>query len=295
MNVQRVHNDGQGGSHALISAAGDDDDGQLAAAHPCVRARRGLGACAYAHVVTARFEKSFADRRAVVSAQPLLTYGEVILYLTVEHIAYVLKAHGLRKIEDIAHVENAAVSLAALAVIRVLFKQHLAVFLYEHDICVIIADAKAYAVRAAVHVQVDIQKLSAVGFNNGHLAFVHELCYLRYFLGLYIGQHLKLPVRVADDGSGSYSRSNALEPARVRNDDAFYVFNYVSAYDDIDLIGHFSERLTRPCCRIGHCDRLRAAHCRQELFTQYLQVLRILNIAKFHFNSLRMKFSPKSV
>ena len=288
MHVERIHDDRQGSGHALISAARYDHDRQLAAAHSGIRACRGLRACAHTHIVAARFKKCFAYRCAVVSAQPFLAYGKVIVYLPFEHIPNIVDANRFGEIENVVNIQHAAVGLAACRRVFVPVEQHLPVFLDEHNVRVIVAYAKAHTVGALVHVQVNVQQLSAFGFHDGHLTFVHELAYLRYLLGLYKRQDLKLLVRIAHDRSGCNGGCNALQAARIRNDNAFNVFDYVAAYDDVYLIRHCAEGLPCFCRGVGHCDRFCAAHCRQQLFTQDLQILRIFNIADFHFSSLRV-------
>ena len=159
----------------------------------------------------------------------------------------------------------------------------------------IVAYAQAHAVGALVHVQVNVQQLSAFGFHDGHLAFVHEFADLRYLLGLYKRQDLKLLIGIAHDRSCRDGSRNALQTACVGNDNALNVFYDVAAYDDVDLIRHCAEGLPCLCRGIGHGDRLGAAHCRQKFFTQNLQILRILNIATFHSSSLRINFSAASI
>ena len=143
--------------------------------------------------------------------------------------------------------------------------------------------------------QVNVQQLSAFGFHDGHLAFVHEFADLRYLLGLYKRQDLKLLIGIAHDRSCRDGSRNALQTACVGNDNALNVFYDVAAYDDVDLIRHCAEGLPCLCRGIGHGDRLGAAHCRQKFFTQNLQILRILNIATFHSSSLRIDFSAASI
>lgn len=176
---------------------------------PLILASEPAAACARARTrtsVAARFKKRLAYRCAVVSAQPLLAYGKVIVYLPFEHIPNILNANGFGEIENVVNIQHAAVGLAACRRAFVLLEQHLPVFLDEHNVRVIVAYAKAHTVGALVHVQVNVQQLSAFGFHDGHLTFVHELAYLRYLLGLYKRQDLKLLVRIAHDRSGCNGR-----------------------------------------------------------------------------------------
>ena len=129
MHIERIHDDRQGSGHALVSAAGYDDDRQLAAAHPCIRACRGLRACANTHIVAARFQKRFPYRRAVVSAKPLLAYGKIIFYLPLEHIPNIVDANRLGKVENVVNVQHTAVGLAAGRRAFIFLEQHLPVFL----------------------------------------------------------------------------------------------------------------------------------------------------------------------
>ena len=214
--------------------------------------------------------------------KPLLGYGKVIFYLLFQKLAHVVDIDRFGKIDDVLHIQNAAVSFAAVAGGTACFKQHITVFLDEDDICVQIRYAQAHTVRACVHVQVYIQQLVALRLHDGHLARVHELGYLRDVLLLYIGQHLKLLVRVADRDARSDSGGDALQATRVRHDDAFDVFYNVAAYDYIDLLRHFAEHGAGLCRGVGHCDRLCAAHGGDKLLPENLQVLRIFDVGLYH-------------
>ena len=205
--------------------------------------------------------------------EPLLADGVVILYLLFQKLAHILDIDALGKLDYLTHVQHAAIGLAAVDRRALLFQKHLAVFLDEHDVRVEIGDAQADIVRVLVQMQVDIQQLIALGLHDGHGTAFHELRDPGNLVLFDVRKDLKLLVGIADRRTGGYGGGDALEPARVGDYNAFYVFNDVAAYDDIDLIRHCAEH--RPCLRggIGHGDWLGAAHRRDKLLTQDLQIL----------------------
>ena len=79
--LARVDNDGQRSRHALIAAAGVDDDRLFAAVHTRVRARGSPGLGAVLHAVAIGIKQDFPDGRAVLPCQSCLSDGRVIFDL----------------------------------------------------------------------------------------------------------------------------------------------------------------------------------------------------------------------
>ena len=142
--------------------------------------------------------------------KPLLGYGKVISYLLFQKLTHIVDIDRFGKIDYVLHIQNTAVCFTAVIGGAVCLKKHLTVFLDEHDIRVQIRYAQAHAVRACVHVQVDVEQLVALRLHDGHPARAHKLCYLGYILLLYIGQDLKLLVGIADGDTGCNGGGDSL-------------------------------------------------------------------------------------
>ena len=146
----------------------------------------------------------------------------------------------------------------------------------------IVRNAQTHAVGAFIKPKVDVEQLRTLRLHHRHGAGVHKLTDEVNILLTNARKHLKLPVRIAHCDARCDGGGDAFKPARVGNDDAFYVFNDVAAYNYVDLVGHFAENLPRFRSGIRHCDRLGAAHGGDKLLPENLQILPVDLIADFH-------------
>ena len=132
-----VDDDRHARGDALIAAAGVDYDGHLAAVHPRVGSRCGVGAQLHADVVPLR-EQRPADIRAVVVPQALLGYRHIAADLPFEKLFYVFQIDDFAEFDYALYGETAPVGKAVRLCGGLLFKQRFAVFPDADDIRVIL-------------------------------------------------------------------------------------------------------------------------------------------------------------
>ena len=108
--------------------------------------------------------------------------------------------------------------------------------------------------------------------NNGYFRIFKELCKLGALFVTYRGYYLKLARSITRNDAYRRSSGKTAPAVGIGDNDAFNVFDYVTADLYYNALGHFAQSFTRLCGAVCDCNRLRTAHSGGKLFFKYLQI-----------------------
>ena len=221
-----------------------------------------------------------------VAAQALVCDGGVAFNLPLEDAAHVVYMHGVRELDDILHVQEAAVGGVLVHLLdEGQVYEHLAVALEAYDVRVVAGYLAEGAVGAGFHRDLDVEDplTLAVADGDGHGGEIGvELLNL---LRAERGEHLQLGPGVAGDYAGRGRGLDAPAALRIGHDHALDVLDYAGARAHVHALRPRAEGLGGPGRAVGHGDGLRAAHGGDELLLEYLYVFQIYGCIK-HFSLL---------
>ena len=86
--------------------------------------------------------------------------------------------------------------------------------------------------------------------------------------GCYSCNYFKERFRIACDHTRAQSSCNSPHAACIGNDDAFYIFDNISTYFNIQLFRQIAQSFSRHCSCIGNGNGFGTSHCRNQFFLQ---------------------------
>ena len=98
----------------------------------------------------------------------------------------------------------------------------------------------------------------------------------------YVGKNLKSLIGIAADNADCRRRRNSLHIARIRDGNALYIFNNVTAAFDTHAVGNFAEQSTGMSARIRYGNRFGTAERRNQLFLKDRNKLITVEVCEFH-------------
>ena len=292
MQLMRVDDNGKRRRHALIAAAGVDDNRLFAAVHARVRAGSGPRLSAVLHAVAVGVKQDLADGRAVLARQSRLSNGGIVLDLARDGCAHVIKIDFICKCNDVFDRQQLAAFVRLGGLLRKRFaEQNLTVVLDAHDIRVAVDDLDKGRLVPCVGAHLNIERAAQRRLCHRDLHRGKVIVEQRQLLLRNIGQHLKLRVRVADAHTRCDGNRDSLAPARVRDDDAFDIFNDIAADGQFDPLRQSFQCFPCERARVSDGNGLRAAHRGHKLFVQDPDIRLIKCCIHGHFSNLSFRRS----
>ena len=210
---------------------------------------------------TVRLQQNTADVRAVISAQPLLGDGPVVVDLPLERLPHVGNVHLVCKGDDLLDRQQTAVGgMLAAGLLIVLVKLHDAIFLDADHVRVVARDLDGRAVcpRRDAHLNVEHVVLVRAPDGKGRLPQIGAHCV--HLLRCEAREHLQLRVGIARNDACRRGRRNAALAVRIRHNDALDVFDDVCAREHLDRFRQRTKRLAGQRRAVCYGDRLGTAH-----------------------------------
>ena len=284
----RIFDHRQGHSHALIAAAGVDDDGHFTPGHTRIRTGGGTGSGAHAHVIGAiAVQQNAPHARTPASGQAFLGNGRVAFDLAAQHGFDVCNVAGTGEIIDALNGQQRFVFVGVQRFSgQFLSLDHPPVALDVHHIGVPVGDAGGRAVTAAFHFNQDIKQTRIRLHVHADDPPLQISVDGRQLLGCNGCDHLQFLRRIACDDARSACRVNALASAGIGHGDGFGIFDDVAAHQAAHPLRHAAQRLPGNGSGISDRNGLGAAHCRTEMILQHLNISRIARIRLLHFGTL---------
>ena len=261
----RVFDHRQGSRHALIAAARVDNDRHFAAVHPRIGTGCRSSPRADAHVVAVGAEQRPADVCAVITAQALRRDGAIIADLLREHVAHIVQLRGFGKVINIMDIqERPPFVLPAFG--RMPVQKDLSVFFNADDIRVFVDRTHKRMMLTLPHEDGYIENVIRVGGQHLDGCCRKIRAELHFCLRTHARDHFISLVRLAAQHADGSRCLQALPPLCVGNDNAFDIFDDISARLHLDAVGDFPEHIACFCGAVSDGDRLRTAHGREKLF-----------------------------
>lgn len=190
--------------------------GQAAAVHPGVGTGGCLGFGPDLHIVPIGGQQHLADVGAVVPPQALLGDGGVQAHLPEDGFLYVGKISFPGKFQNTLHAEHGPVSQALIAGslgYQGFFLEHLAVFLYPHQVGVVVRNAHQGLFFPVPGTDEDVKNVGGICQLHGNGVFFRYAWMGGLFCLPSLGEHFQLQVRVAHGHACRRSRGDAPQPA----------------------------------------------------------------------------------
>ena len=269
----RVNDDRNGGGHTLVSAAGIDDDRQFAAVHTRVGTGCRPGLRPILNAVAVGLQQDLTDACAISFPQTGFGDLHVAVDLPLEDIPHVVEPDLVGEGDDLLHRQQRAVSGRLHHLVgKGLVQQDLAVFFDPHHIGVVTDHADVGGVVSGGKTNLNVKGAVGGGLSEHKFGGAEKIVHPAQRFRSHVGEHFKLPVRIAAADARGHRGTKTLSPRRMRHDDALDVLDDVAADGQLHAFGQGAQSLFCQSACISNGDRLGAARCRDQLFTKNIHI-----------------------
>ena len=266
---------GKGYCHALIAAAGVDDHRQDTPAHPGIGTGGRIGGSTVGQRISGG-QQGFTDLSTPLSPQALLCNGHIVIQLLFQNRFDFGKIHGFGKPIDVFDAQITVALFTARwrrAAACHTGDYHAVPFLTD-NICV----GVPYFHQSAVSVAADLQQNVQIGRAFQRQDFAHsgipQLTHMFHLLRLDVAQYLHAKLRISGQSAQNGAGIDTAQTVGSRDNDAFDVFDDVSAAMYCHGRGHTTEQTPGAGGCIGNGNGFCAAQRGNQFPTEQSHILR---------------------
>ena len=194
--------------------------------------------------------------------------------LGIQYGFYVFDVTGVGKIQDVFDVQQVLAGHARfLGIVRTAgtpvlfgFIDSLFIFLYQHDIGMILGNPDQGAVRSMEQLHDDIEDQSIVHSFHLHGHLFQEFLHLCFLLRCHVCNYFQLFFRFASNDPGRSRRFDAVQAVRIGHHHALHVLDDIPADADFHPVRQGSQDFPGPGRGVGNRNGLGTSHGRHQFF-----------------------------
>ena len=211
--------------------------------------------------------------------------GHIVFYLPIQDLLYIVQTGGQGKIHDSFHAERGFCLRLGAFLIRSCRPKYLTVFFHQHHIGMGIRYAHAGFPVSGPHSHRKVKGTAAARLLNPDIRCLQIVPDFSSLLLRQALEKLQLILRPAGNNPCGCRGLDSFHAARVRYDDALYIFYDISAGLHQKPIRPFPQRLRRQRRRIGNGNRLRTPEGGHQLLLQNPEIFPVYAAVMFHVRS----------